>query len=46
MIGSIHLTPQMNSQFEGIQVETPDRGSPNPYTLPGGLFWLGDRGRE
>ena len=36
----------MNSQFEGVQTETPDRGGPNPYSIPGGLSWPGDWGRK
>ena len=39
------FTPWMNSQFEGIQAETPVRDGPDQYSLPGGLFWLGDHGR-
>ena len=45
MIDLIHLTPWMNSQFEGVQAETPDRVGPDLYSLPGGIFWLGDQGR-
>ena len=42
---SKHLTPWMNSQFEGVQAKTPGRGGPDPYSLLGELFWPGDWGR-
>ena len=45
MIGSIHLTPQMNSQFEITQAKTLDGGGPDQYFLPGGLVWFGDWSR-
>ena len=45
MIGLKHLASEMDSQFEGIQIKTPDRGGPDLYPLPGRLFWPGDQGR-